>query len=79
MTAFGIVINMFGGQLGAAVGRKSDNSKVLAFSCVHSLLGMWQQFSRPACIGGHGTLPYEQNTQQSPGLGLSKTSQLVHW
>src|SRR5262245_15589565 len=25
----------------------------------------------PACIGGHGTEPYEQNTQQSPGFGLS--------
>jgi hypothetical protein len=24
----------------------------------------------PSCIGGHGTLPYEQNTQQSPGFGL---------
>jgi hypothetical protein len=26
-------------------------------------------------IGGHGTLPYEQNTQQSPGLGRSNTPQ----
>jgi hypothetical protein len=25
----------------------------------------------PAWIGGHGTQPYEQNTQQSPGNGFS--------
>jgi len=24
-------------------------------------------------IGGHGTLPYEQNTQQSPALGRSNS------
>ena len=28
-----------------------------------------------ACIGGHGTEPYEQNTQQSPGLGLRRRPQ----
>jgi len=31
--------------------------------------------SVPACIGGHGTEPYEQNTQQSPNLGLSRSPQ----
>jgi hypothetical protein len=30
------------------------------------------------CTGGHGTLPYEQNTQQSPGLGCSSNPQCVH-
>jgi hypothetical protein len=30
---------------------------------------------RPACTGGHGTVPYEQNTQQSPGSGLSLSPQ----
>jgi len=24
-----------------------------------------------SCTGGHGTVPYEQNTQQSPGFGRS--------
>lgn len=27
------------------------------------------------CTGGHGTLPQEQNTQQSPGLGRSSSPQ----
>jgi hypothetical protein len=31
-----------------------------------------------ACIGGQGTVPYEQNTQQSPSSGLSSTPQLLH-
>jgi len=26
-------------------------------------------------MGGHGTLPYEQNTQQSPGSGFNRTPQ----
>jgi hypothetical protein len=26
----------------------------------------------PAWIGGHGTVPYEQKTQQSPAFGLSR-------
>jgi hypothetical protein len=29
----------------------------------------------PDCTGGQGTSPYEQNTQQSPGRGLSRTPQ----
>ena len=29
------------------------------------------------CTGGHGTVPYEQYTQQSPFLGLSIISQFV--
>src|SRR5579863_3322117 len=29
----------------------------------------------PACTGGHGTDPYEQNTQQSPGLGRRSSPQ----
>jgi hypothetical protein len=29
------------------------------------------------CCGGHFTLPYEQNTQQSPGLGRSTVPQLL--
>ena len=31
----------------------------------------------PACIGGHLTVPYEQNTQQSPSLGNKMVSQLA--
>jgi hypothetical protein len=27
------------------------------------------------CIGGHAAEPYEQNTQQSPGLGLRRCPQ----
>jgi len=30
----------------------------------------YQQQSLPFCIGGQGTSPYEQNTQQSPCFGL---------
>lgn len=29
-------------------------------------------------IGGHGTVPYEQYTQQSPGLGLSTAWHCSH-
>ncbi len=43
-------------------------------------LFQWQQ--EPAFplawIGGQGTVPYEQNTQQSPLFGLSNVWQLVH-
>jgi hypothetical protein len=31
-----------------------------------------------AWIGGQGTEPYEQNTQQSPGFGRSNAPQLTH-
>ena len=31
--------------------------------------------SAACCLGGHGTVPYEQNTQQSPGLGLRSALQ----
>jgi|GEM_PF-3538657 len=30
-----------------------------------------------SCIGGQGTLPYVQNTQQSPSLGFSNVLQFV--
>jgi hypothetical protein len=33
---------------------------------------------RSACIGGHGTDPYEQNTQQSPAFGRNRAPQPVH-
>jgi hypothetical protein len=29
-------------------------------------------------MGGHGTEPYEQNTQQSPAFGRSVAQQPVH-
>jgi hypothetical protein len=29
-------------------------------------------------MGGHGTSPYEQNTQQSPGCGFSSTPHAGH-
>jgi hypothetical protein len=31
-----------------------------------------------SCIGGHGTSPKEQNTQQSPAFGLSIAPQSLH-
>jgi len=34
---------------------------------------------RSAWIGGHGTEPYEQNTQQSPVFGRSVAPQPLHW
>jgi hypothetical protein len=30
-----------------------------------------RQHALPSCIGGHFTVPYEQNTQQSPDFGRS--------
>ena len=41
---------------------------------------LWQQGPAfpLAWIGGQGTVPYEQNTQQSPLLGLSSVWQLEH-
>ena len=32
---------------------------------------------RPAWTGGHGTDPYEQKTQQSPGFGFSRAPHAV--
>lgn len=37
-----------------------------------------RQQSSPACTGGHGTEPYEQNTQQSPLLGRRVARQAEH-
>ncbi len=31
-----------------------------------------------SCLGGQGTVPYEQNTQQSPAAGRSSTAQPSH-
>src|SRR5262245_1471596 len=39
------------------------------------VLTMIEQRCCAACIGGHGTEPYEQNTQQSPGFGLRRCPQ----
>ena len=36
------------------------------------------QHPRCACIGGHFTVPNEQKTQQSPGLGRRSTLQPSH-
>ena len=39
------------------------------------------QHAAPApasCTGGHGTEPYEQNTQQSPAFGRSNAPQPAH-
>lgn len=36
----------------------------------------WQP--RAACTGGHGTSPYEQNTQQSPDFGFNSVPQAGH-
>lgn len=38
----------------------------------------YQQQSLPFCIGGQGTSPYEQNTQQSPCLGFATALQEGH-
>jgi hypothetical protein len=31
-----------------------------------------------SCIGGHGTSPNEQNTQQSPCKGFNNSAQALH-
>jgi hypothetical protein len=33
----------------------------------------------PSCTGGHRLSPKEQNTQQSPALGVSRAAQPAHW
>jgi hypothetical protein len=68
----------------SALGSKTDGSRRLlrlriggsspsAF-VIGDLFAAYEQ-RRPACTGGHGTAPYEQNTQQSPGSGLSLSPQ----
>jgi hypothetical protein len=37
-----------------------------------------QQDAAADCTGGQETDPYEQNTQQSPGLGLSSARHASH-
>jgi hypothetical protein len=51
-----------------------------SIDCTHSnRLGRYlQRGSFAACIGGHFALPYEQNTQQSPDLGLSSARHDSH-
>jgi hypothetical protein len=38
----------------------------------------YQRRPQTSCIGGHFTEPYEQNTQQLPGLGRSNVPQPWH-
>jgi hypothetical protein len=42
------------------------------------MFNQWLQQSCCNWIGGHGTVPYEQNTQQSPGFGRSTVWHAVH-
>jgi hypothetical protein len=37
----------------------------------------YEQQPASAWMGGHGTEPYEQNTQQSPGSGFSRSPHLL--
>jgi hypothetical protein len=41
-------------------------------------LGRQQSSACPCWMGGQGTVPYEQNTQQSPGFGLSSVWHAGH-
>ena len=43
-------------------------------TCPVAPAGQPQQVS-PVWIGGQGTVPYEQNTQQSPGFGFRTAPQ----
>ena len=47
------------------------------FYCWDSLPELPQQVGF-CCMGGQGTLPKEQKTQQSPGLGRSISAQFTH-
>jgi len=43
----------------------------------------WVRVQSPAfalysCLGGQGIVPYEQNTQQSPGFGCTSARQAGH-
>ena len=45
---------------------------------IGSLAAHANNTSPETCTGGQGTVPNEQNTQQSPGLGRSSVWQAVH-
>jgi hypothetical protein len=66
----------------AAFGSHHASALVRAFASqsreVDSVVGHDGSQERPACIGGHGTEPKEQNTQQSPGFGRRVTPQPLH-
>lgn len=53
----------------------------LAIDYFYSATPEWRAPARlfgqqlPACTGGQGSEPYEQNTQQSPARGLSRVPQ----
>ena len=69
-----------GERLGQRRGTGWELLGALAAPCrVAALLGCQPsaQQPSPACIGGHGTDPYEQNTQQSSGFGLKTAPQPV--
>ena len=53
-------------------------AKALGFSLDVRARGHSGAFAAPCCAGGHGTVPYEQNTQQSPAAGCSTASQTSH-
>ena len=48
--------------------RLNDTGRQFAYGA------LWQQ-SRVCWMGGQGTDPYEQNTQQSPDLGFNSAPQ----
>jgi nitrate/TMAO reductase-like tetraheme cytochrome c subunit len=51
-------------------------AKLLLWTTAHH--GVQPHSTSPFCFGGHFTLPYEQNTQQSRGFGFSSTPQPLH-
>ena len=59
---------------------KIGTVRILAFGAAHMMCSyrVYRQHEAPcSCTGGHGTVPYEQNTQQSPGLGLSNSPHVL--
>jgi hypothetical protein len=54
------------------------SSFMLCSSRAHGASVAAQHASDPFCLGGHGTSPCEQNTQQSPLLGRSVSWHSVH-
>jgi hypothetical protein len=51
----------------------------LVACAVLCLCGFGAQQQAVPSLGGQGTEPYEQNTQQSPCFGRSTVPQASHW